>query len=305
MTLPLPIFPNFKSLDLTDKKAIVAFGSKRKPYSDFNFTNLWTWDTLSNRKVCQLNGNLVILFTDYRSTEPFLSFLGETETIDTALKIIDFAETNKLPEKLKFISEEIADTLYDSPLFVEDDQENFDYIFSTKQLAESLEPKLKNKRRLAKSFSKNYPEARVIIGDFSDPIVHDQIIEVMYCWRDKKKTLNKVSDIEHEELALKRLFESCGNYNLILTSLYFKDKMIGFSIDEILNNSYAISHFIKADINYRGVYEYINESVAEQLLLAGCELWNWEQDLNIEGLRQLKQSYRPINYLKKYVVSKK
>ena len=34
----------------------------------------------------------------------------------------------------------------------------------------------------------------------------------------------------------------------------------------------------------------------------GVEFWNWQQDLNIPGLRKLKMSYKPIGFLKKFFV---
>ena len=79
--------------------------------------------------------------------------------------------------------------------------------------------------------------------------------------------------------------------------------MIGFSIDELLPNQYAISHFFKADSSYRGVYDFLNEKVAENLSNRGIALWNWEQDLGIESLKISKTGYRPVDFLKKYTVS--
>ncbi|MEZ4195537.1 MAG: phosphatidylglycerol lysyltransferase domain-containing protein [Candidatus Paceibacterota bacterium] len=127
-------------------------------------------------------------------------------------------------------------------------------------------------------------------------------MDILYCWKRNKEVTNKSCDITHEEIALKRLFQTAHNHNVILSCLYVDNKMIGFSIDEILDEGYAISHFIKGDINYRGVYEYMNVEVAQQLLISGAKFWNWEQDLNLEGLRQLKISYNPINHLKSIVL---
>ncbi|MEZ4195536.1 MAG: hypothetical protein R3B53_04075 [Candidatus Paceibacterota bacterium] len=145
--MTIPLFPNFKPLELSDRPAIVAYTNRYKPYSDFNFTNLWAWDTLSSRKISILNNNLVILFTDYRTTEPFLSFLGTNEVNETALTLIDYANKSGYTNTLHFIIEDIATLLRDHRLKVVEEISNFDYIFSTHQLAESSEPKLKTKKK--------------------------------------------------------------------------------------------------------------------------------------------------------------
>lgn len=58
-------FPQFKKLELADKKDIEKFTSKFPPYSDFNFVSMWSWDIRGEMRVSQLNGNLVVRFTDY------------------------------------------------------------------------------------------------------------------------------------------------------------------------------------------------------------------------------------------------
>jgi hypothetical protein len=299
----LPKFPEFKKIDLNDKQAIEAYTAKCKPYSDFNFTNLWSWNTLGGRMVSELNDNLVILFTDYRTNEPMLSFLGTNEVEDTTRQLINFSETLDITPVLQFVSEEIANELMGTGLVVEEDEHNFDYIFSVEELANQNGSRFKSKRHLSKRFLRDYPEASMHLMDFNDIDTQHQIIQLMRQWEQNKINQSKSCNLEHEEIALKRLLNTSAKHKLILSCVYIDNKMIGFSIDEILPNSYAISHFIKGDNAYKGVYEFMNEYVAHNLLNHEVKLWNWEQDLNIEGLRQLKLSYRPVDFLKKYKVS--
>lgn len=71
----IPEFPNFKKIELSDQKEIESFTSKFPPYSDFNFTSLWSWDTHTNMQISILNKNLVIRFNDYLSDSFFYSLL--------------------------------------------------------------------------------------------------------------------------------------------------------------------------------------------------------------------------------------
>ena len=58
-------FPDFKPLELFDKKYIETFTVQFPPYSDFNFTSIWAWNTNDKFQISNLNGNLVVLFYDY------------------------------------------------------------------------------------------------------------------------------------------------------------------------------------------------------------------------------------------------
>ncbi len=40
----LPKFPNFKKIELSDRKDVENITSRFPPYSDFNFSSLWAWD---------------------------------------------------------------------------------------------------------------------------------------------------------------------------------------------------------------------------------------------------------------------
>ena len=81
----IPTFPNFKKLEISDKKEVEEYTSNFPPYSDFNFTSLWAWDTNEKRMISKLNGNLVVQFTDYITCEPFFSFLDYSSHSNTII----------------------------------------------------------------------------------------------------------------------------------------------------------------------------------------------------------------------------
>ena len=60
-----------------------------------------------------------------------------------------------------------------------------------------------------------------------------------------------------------------------------------------------VIHFEKALDEYKGIYQYLNQSFAESLPRF-FTLINREQDLGNEGLRQAKMTYRPCEFVKKY-----
>ena len=298
----IPIFPEFKNIDIEDKRYIDSYTRNFKPYSDFNFTNLWSWDTKQKRRISLLHGNLVVVFTDYQTRAPLISYLGFRKPIKTAKALIAYAHKANISTTLHFITEKTAKRLKSKTLEVEADESNFDYIFSTSQLADSLGSKLKKKRQQAKRFIRENPDAIFKVQKLTDPKVHKHLIATLKRWEHSKKLQSKESNFEHERAAIKRLLTTSQIHNVLVSSIYCKDKMLAFSIDELLSHQYAISHFLKADITYKGIYEFLNKETAQYLKNQGVKLWNWEQDLNIEGLRKLKKSYQPVHFLKKYKV---
>ena len=299
----IPAFPEFKAVTVANREEIEAHTHRYSPYSDFNFTSLWAWDTSDERMVSELNGNLVARFTDYSSHEPFLSFLGSEEPEHTARTLIEYCRGQGLPETLKLVPEISIRDIRPSILTVEEDRDNFDYLLSVSEIAALQGAKFKGKRKVIAGFSRTYPGACVEVGDLSDTEVQKQIINILHVWEDRKKSENKKYELQHEEAAVNRLFQTAGAHDLIVTGVFLEGIMIGFSIDELLPNQYAISHFFKADSSYRGVYDFLNEKVAENLSNRGIALWNWEQDLGIESLKISKTGYRPVDFLKKYTVS--
>lgn len=299
----IPIFPKFKKIITEDRKDIELFTHKYEPYSDFNFTSLWSWNTNSERMISELNGNLVVLFTDYETNELFLSFLGNNKRAQTAYELIHYAEILKISPILNFVPEESIGEINDNSLQIEEDGDNFDYIYSITELALLKGIKYKEKRHLANRFSRDYPDASFEVVKFNNLKVAKLIHSVFENWKNKKTLDKKTYNSDCEEITINRLLDTAKYHELIVSSVSIKNKMIGFSIDEILPKNYAISHFFKADNSHKGIYDFLNRKVAEYLASQGITLWNWEQDLGLMNLRKSKLSYRPINFLKKYKVS--
>lgn len=301
--MPLPLFPNFKKIELSDKDLIESFTRCFQSYSDFNFINLWVWDVRCERQVSQLHGNLVLFLTDYITGEKFLSFIGVHDVKKTSMKLIEFAKDSGISPVLRLITEETAKSLIGSDLTIERDDTHSDYLFSVSQLAKLEGSKFKKKRQLSQRFLRENPDSMFVICEMADEQVQEQLKEIIRKWEINKIRANKTFDLKSEESAINRLLNTANEHTLILSCLYVRNQMVGFSIDEIQPDGFALSHFVKADTSFRGVYEFLNEKVAKYLATKDVKIWNWEQNLNIPGLKMLKDSYQPVGFLNKYLVS--
>ncbi|MFT7507387.1 MAG: hypothetical protein ACI92I_000537 [Acidimicrobiales bacterium] len=299
-----PLFPDFKLVEFSDKSDFNKFIQDFDTYSDFNFNSFFSWDTEHKHKLSQLNGNLILKFADYVTGEPFYSLIGTMDIDDTLEALLDLSEKQEFRPILKLIPEITVNAIKDTRAFtVEEDLDNFDYIFSLSELSELRGNRFKSKRRAAIRCA---TEDDIKIKDESDNLnITQSILEVSKKWEDSKKQNGKAVDMEREFIAIQRILEnSTQQESLKITCARRGGELVGFSIDELLPKKYVLSHYFKTLPSVTGLSEYLNMQVAIELKAAGYEHWNWEQDLGIESLQKMKQSYRPKFRQSKFTVQK-
>ncbi len=298
----IPTFPIFKVVDLSDRQAIEGHTHRFPPYSDFNFTSLWSWDTSGERMISELNGNLVVRFTDYSTHEPFLSFLGDQKTEHTARTLIEHSKANGLPPLLKLVPETSIKDMRTSVLEIKEDRNNFDYIYSVPSLASLRGNTYMSKRGRANKFRREYSESIVETVDLANKGAQESILQVLATWEKGKIGNEKEYEIEHERNAIRRLCDTADSHELVVLGIFLERVMTAFSIEELLPDGYSICHFWKGDSARAGIFDFLMQEKAKHLETLGAEYINYEQDLGIPALRTAKSSFRPINFLKKYTV---
>ena len=298
----IPEFPNFKNIELSDEEDIIKFTSQYPPYSDFNFISMWSWDIKGEMQISQLNNNLVVRFTDYLNGEPFFSFLGNKKPVETVKKLLSICQKGGCKSELDLIPEVcVQDLISEDALRVQDTRDHFDYIYDLTKVSEYAGGQFAQKRTRVNQFIRNYPECLIELLDLCDREVQLKIIELDTLWLESKIKSDPNFKVKNELLATLRFFE--GDFNNILgTAIHHKGKLIGYSIFSILPNSYATSHFCKANTEYNGAYDFLIRESAKILLKKGCLHLNYEQDLGLQGLRTSKMSFTS-DFLKKYIVS--
>ncbi len=301
----LPDFPDFAELTLEHKEALEAITNQFASYSDFNFVSLFSWDTEGKIAVSQLNQNLVVKFTDYINNDIFYSFLGTNEIEDTVAKLIEHSAAAGHKAYLSLIPEAVIENLPDKTresLAISEDRDNHDYILSVSELVTFSTNKFRGKKNLYNRFMKTYGQnAENQELDLSDPEIKSQLMEVLEQWsRARQKT---DAETRNEFVAIKRCLQHQGQLDAKGFGTYIDGKLVAFTLFELTKNNEAIIHFDKANTDYVGVFEHLKHSFAKHLSSLDVETINYEQDLGIPGLRQAKESYRPVKFLKKYTVT--
>ncbi len=296
-------FPHFAPVVIGHKQPIQAITQGFLSYSDFNFVSLFSWNTTETPiEVSMLNNNLVVRFSDYTSDAAILSFLGREALVETIETLLAFSDA---PHALGFIGQDIIDNLSESArerYAIHDDRNNHDYILSVKKTIDYLNSgrKKANYNRFVCEYGPDIYCRSLNLGSSSDIQAIDTLTRMWQQQRGKND-----ENVASELAALRRCLKYARKLVVQGYGVFVKDELAAFGLFEIVNNDTAMLHFGKANLAFKGITSYFQLKRALYLASLGIRLMNWEQDLGIEGLRKYKESYHPIDFLKKYTMTKK
>ena len=298
----IPKFPQFKSLEITDRAEVEKIVKKYDPYSEFDFASLWSWDVNHLHKISELNGNLVLILSDHFNEKLFYSFLGNNHLSQTLKKIFAFPVLSKDKESfVRLVPEASLSGIDLGKIIIEIDLDNYDYIFDLQEHAVFEGSKYGTKRKSANRFNRNYPNSIIEVLDLKVASNIQRILDLSKKWIDNKSSGDYGVNLEKEFKALNRFLDAEFEHSLCV-GISIDGKLIAYEIFTLGNKGYAISHFSKIDIQYSGVYEYLVNKSAIILLEKGIKLLNAEEDMGLPALRYSKNSYRPTSFLRKYTL---
>lgn len=155
-----------------------------------------------------------------------------------------------------------------------------DYIYDTLQLSRYSGRDLSKKRNLVKQFTEHY-QVEEVSFDAQNALV------ILDAW--KKNAMHA----EDDALACREAIENFALLSLEGKIYRIDSKPVGLMIGEALNADTFVLHFAKADISYKGIYQYMYQAYAKTLQERFAFI-NMEQDMGSASLRQAKHSYGPI-----------
>lgn len=300
----IPIFPNFKNLELGDRKFIEDFTKSFAPYSDFDFTTLWCWDIDGSTQLSSLNDNLVISLRDLVSGQVVCSFMGNNEVNSTAATLTEYClDPQTKPERLALVPECSIQGLDNTQYHLRLDESNSDYIFNLQKISSYNGSSLYKKKKLARLFESNHLGVQISQLDLSNSEVIHQIQRLNDKWVQNRTQQSAIDEGYLEPVALKRLLDLRID-NLSAIGVIYNSRIVAYLISQILNDGYAIGLFGKFDREIKGLNEYLMRESAKILTQANCQLYNAGEDLGQEGLRLSKSLYRPEYLLKKFTITK-
>ncbi len=301
----IPQFPDFKRIEVSDQREIEVYVRKFPPYSDFNFTSLLCYGEAGEFKVAFLHGNLIVRMHDYITSKPFYTFLGCTDVSDTFKALLDKCVTEGIEPTLKLIPEcnfKEFRTELSLTFDISEDEDGFDYIYSTSEVRDLAGGALRRKRKEMNCFTRGCPELRFRVIDPKEPVMQAEIRQLLGLWQTGKERDDQ--DVEIEFSAISRCLDLQRGLGLISAGLFTGQTLIGFAVFEAIQNSFCMCHFLKADPSskYKGAWSFLLWESIRLMNTSGHSHTNLQQDLGIPGLRRSKLAWRPTTFLKKYTI---
>jgi len=295
----------FKRLTIEDKDTLEKFIYPYKFLScEYSFTTLYIW-----REACDIcftihRGALIIKKKDFSGRYYFMQPLGySTENLKEIIDaLMDYKTENNMHYLFKDLDEvfmEEISNIYDDvrDICIKEDRDNFDYLYEAEKLIKLSGKKLHGKKNHYNSFIKSYQyEVKDIKGE---QVISDVIVAAEKWYEGNEED----DDMLYYELqGIKDVLKNIEIINSKGIAVYVDEKIVAFSLGEKLNDNLAVIHIEKADMDYSGVYSFINKTFVDRCF-SEVKIINREQDLGIAGLRKSKLSYHPFKLEKKYIFS--
>ncbi len=250
--------------------------------SEYSFANLYLFRELHQYEVLEMGEIFVkgITRDGFKYIMPIFDILNSSlDILRQAVRDVDFLYP--IPEKWLGVFSQL-------PHEVSYSEGDSDYIFGVEKIATYPGRHLDGKRGLVKQFL----GANTVRSDPLTSANAKDAFQVLEKW--KEHIIDEQVDYTPCYEAIERLEEL-----RMQGQIYFIDNQpVGFIIGEPLNDQMFVIHFSKADVQYKGIYQYMYQAFA-RTVASQYPFLNWEQDLAKEGLRQSKRSYCPDGFIKK------
>jgi hypothetical protein len=294
----------FKRLVIEDKNVLENF---IKPYKflscEYSFTTLYIW-----RKACDIcfttyKDVLIIKKKDFEGKYYFMQPLGyNKENLKEIIEaLMDYKTEHNMDYLFKDLDEEFMEEIKDiyddvKGICIKEDRDNFDYLYEAEKLIKLSGKKLHGKKNHYNSFIKNY---NYEVKDIeSEEVIKDVIVAAEKWYEDNSDDYMLFYELQ----GIKDVVKNMDIMNTKGIAVYVDDKIVAFSLGEKLNDDLAVIHIEKGDMDYSGVYSFINKTFIDRCF-SDVKIINREQDLGIAGLRKSKLSYHPFKLEKKYIFS--
>lgn len=165
-----------------------------------------------------------------------------------------------------------------------------DYVYTLEKLRTLPGRHLSGRRNLIAQFKDRY---QAISAPLTKETQKDAL-HVLEKWKNLRQEGIEKTDYAACQEAI-ALYETLA----LQGEIYYVDQEpIGFIIGEAHHTQMYVLHFAKADVHYKGVYQYMHQAFAMK-----CDdhfkFVNWEIDLGKEGIQQSKNAYKPDLFVKK------
>lgn len=296
----------FKEIELSDKTIFEQVLKQEQPeMSEYTFTNLFIWRRSRVIEFAEYKDGLIVK-TLHDGKTGFYPPVGYDDLGEVYSVISDYAKKSNLPFVIERVPgyqvERLRQTGDDKNYLFTDDRDNYDYIYTSEKLAFLKGRKLDGKRGFVNNFRKKYQFNYLKYHSH----MRERCLKMAGSWINRKGKLEapQLIGLLNEFEALNQLLEHFDELDFIGGVLCVNGNPAAMTFGEPLNDDMFVVHFEKANTDYVGSYQMINQQFVQNEMVGKYAYVNREQDLGISGIRKAKKSYVPDRMLSKYSVTR-
>lgn len=266
--------------------------------SEYTVTNFLIWQEYYRFHYLEQDSNLFILSLKDPEKLIFFPPLGNTWK-DQISELVELGKRNEKSVEFHRIPEQYLSSFTndDVKYAINDDRDNWDYVYKQSDLANLPGKSYANVRKKLNRFKRqNQWEYKPITLDIVDILLRMQELWCRYRACSEDVTLDQEND------GIVEILQNWDDLNVFGGAIFIKEIPVAYSIAEKLTSQTVVIHIEKASYEYDGAYQAIANEFASSLDPKFTYI-NREQDLGEPGLRKSKESYHPHHYIKKYIIS--
>lgn len=269
--------------------------------ADFNFGNIYLWDTSFHQLVGRLNDRIIVM-PCYDDTPFFAWPVGTGELQPVMAELEAYAKEHGFPFTLRGVTQQhlpLLHELFPGRYTAEPERPLWDYLYSAEKLATLTGKKLHGKRNHINRFEaeNDWSFHALSPADFDD------------CFRLLDEWNSENTDGDHGDIgagdeytAIRRAFDHYDALGMEGGILRVSGKPVAFTLGEPVCEHTFVVHFEKAYADINGAYPMVNREFVRLIRQRHPSVqWiNREDDMGLDSLRQAKESYHPDAMVEKY-----
>ncbi len=218
---------------------------------------------------------------------------------ETIFKAKEHFEKKGQPFSLRLVPFHVMEIIKDAvpEMHFIDDRPNYDYIYLTQELIDLKGKAFHSKKNHLNYFKKTYEYEYVeLTSDMAD----DAMSFIADFNRRKEVPAHEMEMLKMEEQAMEDVFNNIEKVGYSAGAILIDGNIQAIAIGGKLGKKTITEHVEKANIEYRGLYQAINNEFCKNVA-ANAKYINREEDMGIPNLRKAKLSYKPVKLIEKYI----
>jgi hypothetical protein len=298
----------FTQITLDDLQKIYKYTSKYGEGScQHSPVSMWSLSEKYGDEYCIEDDVLYILRKNLCGDEyrVYLAPMGEGDKKEQFKRIM--ADAAAFGEKVKFISltencKNALEEIFPGEFVIEENIDLAEYMFTTKRMSTFSGNSLRKRRSEANTFWNIYGDRAQI--KLITPDDFPEILQFEKKWIESKADKSYLYALRRESRMIDKQLQHFDELGLSGIVLRIDGVVQGFGYGGKLSDTFYDAIIEKGNREIPHIYKVLRQESVKQCAME-CEYVNMEEDVGIEGLRALKNSYKPEYLLHKFIASYK